>query len=96
MAISKKKKLGPNGQPIEELLGIAGERTAVMFKDMLFTAFDEDEVVGPVRIILEYHPAHRPVGSFGPVIWYRISTCGKEYSEELSGDSLTRAESAFS
>lgn len=84
-----------NGQPVTELLGIAGERTAIQFKDMLFSAFSEDEVLGPVRIVLEYHPAHRPEGNFGPVIWYRISMCGEVFSEELSGDSLTEAESAF-
>ncbi|MDO8452042.1 MAG: hypothetical protein Q7S76_04205, partial [bacterium] len=85
-----------DGQPITELLGIAGERTAIQFKDMLFSAFTEEEVISPVRIVLEYHPPHRPDGNFGPVIWYRISMCGEECSEELSGESLAEADSAFS
>ena len=89
-------KVGEYGQPVEELLGIAGGRTAVQFKNMLFSAFSEDEVLGPVRMVLEYHPAHRPEGNFGPTIWYRISLCGEEFSETLSGETLAEAESAFS
>ena len=96
MTNKKKVKKNEYGQPIEELLGIAGERTALRFHDMLFSAFSEEEVISPVRIVLEYHPPHRPIGNFGPVIWYRISMCGEEYSEELSGDSLAEEESASS
>lgn len=93
---NKKKKVDEYGQPIEELLGIAGERTAVQFQYMLFSAFGEDDLHSPVRITIEYHPRHRPGGDFGPVIWYRIDSCGEEFTETLSGPSLRDAEAAFS